>query len=262
MTSSWRTYVPNVPDGWSRRGTSSDGHLQVLIFPPSKEQVKRGDFSRRFAICDWGYARYNTGEPLKKAFGSMLYSSPEIITGTGHFSTATDIWGLGVILYALIYATLPFGGKDLRQHIAAAHFSFPAQVPVSPDCKALISAIMKINPAERLTIDQIRAHPWLTGSRAPLKPILASVPQSSSSCSPLASASSSGASSSSVSLSGTADSDCASPAQSAQLSTVCVIANAADPAAPASRAPAPKPANNGCWYLDSGDEDLDAVGRQ
>lgn len=193
----------------------------------------------------------------------MLYSSPEIITGTGHFSTATDIWGLGVILYALIYATLPFGGKDLRQHIAAAQFSFPPQVPVSPDCKALISAIMKINPAERLTIDQIRAHPWLTGSRAPVKPILASVPHSSSSCSPLASASSSGASSSSVSLSGTADSDCAaSPAQPAtQLSTVCV-ASAADPAAPAHRAPASKPPTNGCWYLDSGDEDLDAVVRQ
>lgn len=117
----------------------------------------------------------------------MLYSAPEVITGKGHFGTATDIWGLGVILYALVYATLPFGGKDLRTHIANAVYQFPSDVPVSLSCKDLITRILKPRPEDRLEMSQILAHPWCAVSPMHPKPIHVSV----SNCTPLPSLSSS-----------------------------------------------------------------------
>ncbi|KAL6709068.1 hypothetical protein ACN47E_001884 [Coniothyrium glycines] len=48
--------------------------------------------------------------------GSLQYASPELFTATGPvFSPAADIWAFGVVLYALITATLPFNdGIDIK----------------------------------------------------------------------------------------------------------------------------------------------------
>ena len=71
------------------------------------------------------------------------------------------MWSCGVIIYAMVCGFLPFGDpktNNLYQKILNAEYSIPEFV--SEPCQDLIRKILCTNPEERLTIDQIRAHPW------------------------------------------------------------------------------------------------------
>ena len=53
--------------------------------------------------------------------------APEIIKGKGYSGYKSDIWSAGVILYTLLFGTVPFKGitlKDLFTKITHAQFNF------------------------------------------------------------------------------------------------------------------------------------------
>jgi serine/threonine protein kinase len=74
----------------------------------------------------------------------------------------SDIWSLGVILFAMVSGEHPWNVSNtsimLRQILKAA-FTVPPFV--SAGCKQLIQSMMKVNPADRITIESIIDHPWL-----------------------------------------------------------------------------------------------------
>ncbi|KAJ3487706.1 hypothetical protein NLG97_g6353 [Lecanicillium saksenae] len=61
------------------------------------------------ALADFGLSRRITpGEQLETRCGSDDYAAPEVIMGQQYDGRATDAWSLGVLLYALLEARLPF----------------------------------------------------------------------------------------------------------------------------------------------------------
>ncbi|OAA55456.1 Calcium/calmodulin-dependent/calcium-dependent protein kinase [Cordyceps fumosorosea ARSEF 2679] len=61
------------------------------------------------ALADFGLSRrFTPGEPLETRCGSDDYAAPEVILGQPYDGRATDAWSLGVLLYALLEARLPF----------------------------------------------------------------------------------------------------------------------------------------------------------
>src|SRR5690606_4756236 len=52
--------------------------------------------------------RINPEEKLETRCGSDDYAAPEVIMGQPYDGRATDAWSLGVLLYALLEARLPF----------------------------------------------------------------------------------------------------------------------------------------------------------
>ena len=50
--------------------------------------------------------------------------------------------------------------RTILQRIVDVNYSFPSTVPVSSQCKDLISKILVKNPARRYRINQIQNHPW------------------------------------------------------------------------------------------------------
>jgi 5'-AMP-activated protein kinase catalytic alpha subunit len=83
----------------------------------------------------------------------------EIYEGLG-----VDIWSAGVILFAMSCGYLPFENNEnqveLYQKIMNGEYNIT--VSLSEQLKDLIKRILTVNPLNRIKIDEIRKHPWMS----------------------------------------------------------------------------------------------------
>ena len=114
--------------------------------------------------------------------GSVHYCSPELLyadKGNPYDGIKSDIWSLGVLLYTLVCACLPFSGDSipvLVKKITNGQFKFPKGVPLTPSVKSLIRSILKVDPAERPTIEEILQHEWFKHDRFGLQLSVGTLP--------------------------------------------------------------------------------------
>lgn len=132
------------------------------------------DFDKGIKLVDFGLSNtFKPNETLKTACGSPCYAAPEMISGLAYNGTKVDIWSLGVVLFALVNGYLPFEDPDtseLYRKILSVEYDMSDHV--SEDVADLISRILTTDPDKRITIPEIRRHPWfnLVQSTLPEKP--------------------------------------------------------------------------------------------
>lgn len=114
-------------------------------------------------ICDFGVSRMvSADEVVREQCGTPAYIAPEIIGNKGYKGFHTDHWSLGVLLYAMLTAAVPFKAsnmQELLEVIMKRKVSFP--LGMSRLAIDLIKSLLKVNPAERLSIPEILEHPWM-----------------------------------------------------------------------------------------------------
>ena len=112
-------------------------------------------------LTDFGWSNYLNGENKRNTVcGTPIYLAPEMINETGH-DERVDIWCIGVLLFELITGNVPFLGNDLdtlKSNIRQLKINWPKDI--NKDAQDLISKILKYNPDERLSLDEIIKHPF------------------------------------------------------------------------------------------------------
>ena len=114
-------------------------------------------------VTDFGLCGYVNQERLMQSFcGSPCYCAPECLCRVQYDGRLSDMWSLGVILYAMVTGEHPWSVLNtslmLRQ-IMKANYSVPSYV--SQDCADLIHRLLMVKPLDRIPMDQLLQHPWL-----------------------------------------------------------------------------------------------------
>jgi NIMA (never in mitosis gene a)-related kinase len=126
------------------------------IFLTSKGEVKMGDF---------GISRVlqHTYDCARTAIGTPYYLSPEICQDQP-YNQKSDIWSLGCMLYEIVTLNHAFDAtsmKGLVMKILRGNYP-PIAKTYSKELTELISSLLKKNPDERPSVNQILSNPYLT----------------------------------------------------------------------------------------------------
>ncbi|KAI9040272.1 putative calcium/calmodulin dependent protein kinase [Aspergillus affinis] len=108
-----------------------------------------------------------------KSAGSPAFLPPELcVVKHGDVSgKAADIWSMGVTLYCLRYGKLPFEKQSIFElYDAIKNDPIACEGETDDNFKNLMTRILEKDPAKRITMDELRAHPWVT--RDGLDPLL------------------------------------------------------------------------------------------
>lgn len=119
------------------------------------------DRHQNIRIIDFGLS-HSCKDVMNTSCGSLAYIAPEVINGESYTESA-DIWSLGVILYSLITGYLPFGDDSeskLAQKILYMDADYPKEM--STELIDLLNKMLTRNPNQRITIKDIKVHPWVT----------------------------------------------------------------------------------------------------
>lgn len=119
-------------------------------------------------IMDFGLSKImGPQERVADGFGTLSFVAPEVLIRQP-YGKQIDIWSLGVILYFMLSATLPFDDENDNEEVIAKMTVFvEVQFPSkhwgkrSPEVVDLITKCLIKDPNKRITIEAFLEHPWI-----------------------------------------------------------------------------------------------------
>ncbi|XP_070572599.1 calcium/calmodulin-dependent protein kinase kinase 1-like isoform X2 [Ptychodera flava] len=126
----------------------NDGHIKIADFGVSDE------FDGVDAL-------------LSNSAGTPAFMPPETLQDTKekYHGKPLDIWSMGVTLYCFIFGHVPFQDTfilSLHQKIKTQAVEFPSDHPISDSLRDLILRMLEKNPDKRISLPEMKVHPWVT----------------------------------------------------------------------------------------------------
>lgn len=127
------------------------------------------DSKNRVKLADFGWSNFFTDTKRITYCGTLDYLAPEMILELGH-DKALDIWSLGVLIFELLTGKAPFAPPDkvadqkekqkiLEDNVVNVRLTFPNDFPQT--AKDLLLKILRKNPLHRISLEEMKKHPWL-----------------------------------------------------------------------------------------------------
>lgn len=143
-------------------------------------------------IADFGLSQfYRPGSLVKVSCGTLAFQAPETFKAAASAGPPLDVWSLGVILYAVLCARLPFGGYELagsskiprdaviKSKILKGEYKMVENLSV--EAKDLIRRMLHVSSPDRASTADVCSHCWLASHsyELMLSPPMSSSPISS-----------------------------------------------------------------------------------
>lgn len=136
--------------------------IESLAYCHSKSIVHRDikldnillDAKGQVKICDFGVGKIvKKGEKMTDQCGTPAYIAPEILEDKGYYGFAVDLWSSGVVLFAMLYGTVPFKANnmsELQSIIMKAQYTLKDDI--SEEARDLLRGLLEKDPKKRLKI--------------------------------------------------------------------------------------------------------------
>ncbi|XP_063674284.1 SNF-related serine/threonine-protein kinase-like isoform X12 [Bolinopsis microptera] len=166
-------YLNKMPDGIGEertreyfgqiiRAIAYCHHLHIVHRDLKPENIIFNEDYSVLKLTDFGFSNeFSPGEKLMTYCGSWKYSAPEILLQEEYDPPAVDVWSLGVMLFQMVAGRLPFSEVNQSEtltKIMDGSYEMPDEI--SDDLKDLLSRMIVVDPKDRITVDEVLAHPW------------------------------------------------------------------------------------------------------
>lgn len=131
-------------------------------------------------LLDFGVTTALTGlrfPPFSRALpGKARYMAPEIYHHQSFDGIAADVWSLGVCLYMMVTGHELFGRPDRTDHrygFYSGSGNTNALAVLTPSlsenelCLDLLQRMLKVDGSQRISLEELLTHPFLTAADAP-----------------------------------------------------------------------------------------------
>ena len=138
-------------------------HKHNIIYRDLKPENILLDTTGHIKICDFNLAKAGVpkGKRADSFCGSPMYLSPEMLGGKG-VDYRCDIYGIGLLMYELATGMPAYNAKNIEslyELIRINHINF--RVPgLDGDIKDLIEKILVKDPNNRISLEDIKKHPY------------------------------------------------------------------------------------------------------
>ncbi|GAA5831962.1 hypothetical protein JCM11251_002764 [Rhodosporidiobolus azoricus] len=95
----------------------------------------------------------------QRFYGTCTYAAPEVLAGKAYCMLSAEVYSLGILLSVLLTGEHPF----LSPAEAALGNRLPVKVSLSPSAHELMARCIAVDPEERISLQELRRHPWVTG---------------------------------------------------------------------------------------------------
>ena len=113
-------------------------------------------------LTDFGASNYYFQNKARfTTVGTRIYQSPEMLLNKG-YDTRVDIWAIGVLIFELLCGYPPFkkDNHSMEDNIINLKINWPIKMNLLG--KNLISKILKVNPENRLNLEEILQHKFIS----------------------------------------------------------------------------------------------------
>jgi len=121
----------------------------------------------RIKVIDFGLSNaFEPNQKLVTCCGSPVYAAPELLVGDPYDGPASDMWSLGISIFAMLTGKLPFCSRESGVLLAKMkNREYEMSVTISVEARNFVHGLLTVNPEERTALGGAMDHPWIKEKR-------------------------------------------------------------------------------------------------